>query len=694
MSNYTLIVPLDASSDPDTNEGVDTFEFQSVEPGVVLITGFGSYHTDTMVVAVTTSDSEFNLIRGDEWEPVQLDMVNSLKYGKSFHKAVKLNTYIEGHCFIALVHKRLGGSGAVDSYQASDALYNYTQPKPINWSELDHPQEFQPTPGHQFDVADVYGMEYITGQIARVRGAVQTSDSGAAQATVGNYLEKKKTEIGTVMGTEPMDAVDAISSISLASDDTVKRASDQSVMLTGIVAAISANMTALGQLAVDYWRDQYGAKKSFVLRHLLKQQGLFNLSVFPVPQHLPGLVSWVDFSAQAVTVGSAVRTVSIQDSAVPSRTWVGGGLQVKRSNALQRSVCVLSGTQKLQITAGPGVSLTRAHTVVVITCNDVTNSLPERLTFLSNGAGESIGMDISAGYQLKCTSAYGGWSIPALHNDNKDAHLVMASVDPRDQASYSACSEVSAYLPLGQGFNTGSAALSQAVDYGQIGGVAQSGAIAEIIVYNRLLSKYELDALNAYCLYKYGIDYNLVPNGGFSEGMTGFGTDYTPSVMASSAGRVCVLRSMQVQLDRNIFTAFYALPNYQLLVKQMRGDNTFLMVNTSPTATKAFYRQQLNLNAGVSYRLSLSVMYNPAAAPVLQLKVNGVAIGGSIGLDLTHARTDGAQWWFTAPTDVVTIELFNLMTSGSLNTFAIDDVSLIRDSQALPSTYTLLNPSE
>jgi hypothetical protein len=694
MPNYSITVPLDATSTPGTNEGVDTFEFESVEPGIVLITGFGSYHTDSMVVAVTTWDSEFNLARGDEWEPVQFDMVNSLKYGKSFHKAVKLKTYIEGHCFIALVHKRLGGSGAVDSYQASDALYYYTQPKPINWSQLDHPQEFQPTPGHQFDVADVYGMEYITDQIDRVRGAVQTSDSGAAQATIGNYLENKKTEIGTVMGTEPMDAADAIGSISLASDDSVKQLVDKTAVLNTAIATLNANLGALTALVTDYWRDQYGAKKSFVLRQLLKQQGLYNLSVFPVPRHLPGLVSWVDFSAQAVTVGSAVRTVSIQDAAVPSRTWVGGGLQVKRSNSLQRSVCVLSGTQKLQITAGPGVSLTRAHTVVVITCNDTTGNVPERLTLLGNGSTESIGMDISAGHQLKCTSAYGGWSIPSVRNDNRSSHMVMASVDTRDQASHSACSAVSAYLPLGQGFSTGSGALSQAVDYGQIGGVNQIGAIAEIIVYNRLLSKYELDALNAYCLYKYGIDYNLIPNGGFSEGMTGFDSDYVPAVMANSAGKICVLRSMQIQLDRSIFTSFYALPNYQLIVRQMRDDNTFLMVNTSPTATKAFYRRQLNLSAGVTYRLSLSVMYNPAAAPRLQLKVNGVEAGVPLSLDLTHARTDTAQWWFTAPADVVTIELFNLMTSGSLNTFAIDNISLNRDSQVLSSTYTSLNPSE
>lgn len=694
MPTYTLALPLDASDNPATNLSWNSQIFNYLEPGVVIVAANGSYHTDLLRVSVTTADNEFDLTPGSEWTPVQFDAKNSLKYGKAFHKAVLLNTYIEGNCTVTLHYKYLGGSGAVDYYEALDGANYYTQPKPIDWTQLSHPQEFQPTPGHVFNVADVYGMEYIADQITRIEHAVQTSDTGVAQATIGNYLERKKTELGVVMGTDPMEAVDAISTLSLASDDAVKVTLDKTAIVNTGLTQLNASLAALNALVTDYWRDQYNAKKSFVLRQLLKQQGLYNLSIFPVPKHLPGLVSWVDFSKETVTAGSAVRTVTMVDQAVPTRTWVGGGLQVKRSNALQKSACILSGTQKLQITAGPGVNLTRAHTVIVITCNDVSGNIPERLTLLGNGAGESIGMDIESGYQLRCTSASGGWSIPALRYDNKRAHMVMASVDTRALASHSASSAVSAYLPMGQSYSPGSGALSQAVDYGQIGGVNQSGAIAEIIVYNRLLSKYEFDALNAYCLYKYGIDYNLIPNGGFSEGMTGFATDYIPSAMANAAGKICVLRRNQILLDKSLFTQFYALPNYQIIVKQMQDDNMFLMVNTSPTATKAFYRQQLTLSAGVTYRLSLSVMYNPIAAPRLQLKVNSVVTGAALDLDLSHARTDAAQWWFTAPADDVTIELFNLITSGSLNTFAIDNVSLNRDSQILSSTYTLLNPSE
>lgn len=695
MNTYSLSFPVPEVTTP-FNLNVDGVTERFSSDGTVvprfIQPNYGLYFTDSCLLNYADTTGWRELVRGVDWVPMEFMQQATLKYGASVHGGIWLmNPDLNGD--LTLQYVPVNGPTQVDYWTLTDALGEATSPASVDWNNAPHPDAFQPTPGHLHDAKDVYGLEYVTSETAGIARVIRDVESGNGSDVVGYYLDAKRSQLSQTLGTTPLQTVDLVGVSADYSDSLIQTVLDTDTVQRNVLAEIQSKITALQTKLATYRKDYYGALRSKVLIQLLLAQVGYDLSLLAVPKYLPGLVSWIDFTDSAGVVGKVARTVTVQDKAA-NRSFTGGNLLVQQSRRTGRNAVVLVGNKQLTQTTGTPVRIGAGHTVLVVTANDLTGNVPEKLTFYSNGVNESLTMDIAAGVQLKQNSAYGGWTVPAAIRDNRRAHLACACIDTAVANSYIRTNVQSAYAVARGDFATSVRSLTQSVEYGAIGGSNQNGAICEIIVYDRTLSRFEMDAINAYMMQKYSLEFNLIANGNFTEGLVGFSTDYTPSSWLKAAQQIAIGNHYAAILDKNLYTQFFVAPNYLLFQKQMQKDNTFLMVWTGTDASKAFYRYQLKLQPGVRYRLALSIFYNPAAAPQLQLKLNSVQVGAVYIPDLSEAKDEGVQWWFTPSAEDNVLELFNLNTTSALNTFAVDDVYLYRDSEAIQITYDLISTLE
>ncbi len=160
---------------------------------------------------------------------------------------------------------------------------------------------------------------------------------------------------------------------------------------------------------------------------------------------------------------------------------------------------------------------------------------------------------------------------------------------------------------------------------------------------------------------------NLIVNGNFSQGNTGFTSDYQLHTGTNNLpdGRYAIVRNA-----RTIHSGFANCT-------ERTGDNGFMMVVNASGIPNNVWCQTINVQANATYRFSAwvssMVSQNPAQ---LQFSINGVLIG-----NVFQAPTPTCQWqeftadWTaqTSATAQICIANVNLTPVG--NDFALDDLS-------------------
>ncbi|MBX9852948.1 MAG: T9SS type A sorting domain-containing protein [Cytophagaceae bacterium] len=182
---------------------------------------------------------------------------------------------------------------------------------------------------------------------------------------------------------------------------------------------------------------------------------------------------------------------------------------------------------------------------------------------------------------------------------------------------------------------------------------------------------------------------NMIPNGNFSQGNTGFVNDYVnhataPDVLGNCPG--CYRNWSNP--DEYMVTDIPADFHFQFLnVTDVSptADNNFLMVDGSCTAGKDAWRTNVNVVNGVSYYFEayLTTLASSASVPAanvatVRFLINGVQLGANmVAPTATGSWLKFTQNWTSTTTGSVTITIENLSTGscGSGNDYGLDDIS-------------------
>ncbi|SPE56241.1 putative Mitogen-activated protein kinase kinase kinase [Verrucomicrobia bacterium] len=169
-------------------------------------------------------------------------------------------------------------------------------------------------------------------------------------------------------------------------------------------------------------------------------------------------------------------------------------------------------------------------------------------------------------------------------------------------------------------------------------------------------------------LYRVLQDQNLVVNGDFSGGDTGFSNDY----FFVQSGRDIAASTYGARANSQDFN-----PDYACFADHTSGTGIMLLVDGSPFPNQVVWTETISTTTNTPYTFSAWATAADALSPaVLQFLINGVQAGGDLVLSTNagHWQQFTATWYSGASTSAI-LSIVDTNVSGPGNDFALDDVS-------------------
>jgi gliding motility-associated-like protein len=158
---------------------------------------------------------------------------------------------------------------------------------------------------------------------------------------------------------------------------------------------------------------------------------------------------------------------------------------------------------------------------------------------------------------------------------------------------------------------------------------------------------------------------NLIANGNFSAGNTGFTSDYRLASPNVTEGEYTVGANAQAWNQ--------SMSNCG---DHTSGNGNMMIVNGSPVANAVVWRQTINITSNTNYAFSTWIQSVHAANPAqLQFSINGQALGNLITAGAPCSWQQFYTTWNSGNNTTATISIVNKNTTIAGNDFALDDIS-------------------
>ena len=180
---------------------------------------------------------------------------------------------------------------------------------------------------------------------------------------------------------------------------------------------------------------------------------------------------------------------------------------------------------------------------------------------------------------------------------------------------------------------------------------------------------------------------NLITNGDFSAGATGFSSTYSTTVNGTTADQ----GSYAAVVDPSSLCSVC----FPSIGDHSSGTGNMLFVDSAGSNPETFWSQTFAVSANTSYDFSFwatSLGYR-GPQPTLTVLINGVALLAPTTLPYTTGETAttwanyGANWSSGSATSA-TVSFFNTNLDYSYNDFALDDISFNQVESGVPEPAT------
>ncbi len=170
---------------------------------------------------------------------------------------------------------------------------------------------------------------------------------------------------------------------------------------------------------------------------------------------------------------------------------------------------------------------------------------------------------------------------------------------------------------------------------------------------------------------------NLVTNGDFSAGATGFTSTYSTTISGTTANQGSYGATTNPQL--------YCFDCFPALGDHTTGTGNMLFIDGAGTNPDTFWSQTFTVTANTDYNFSIWATSVNLQGPQssLRVAVNGVTILPATTLPYSTGLT-ATTWleytagWSSGSATSVTLELFDTNLIYDYNDFAIDDISFAK----------------
>lgn len=639
---------------------------------------WGAFFTGSM--QITSAGTP--LVKGVDWVATELLHKVTFQVGNEVHLGILiLNQALSGT--VELAYQALGGKEQANHKQMLQEIADLSVTATIPWTSINHPKEFQPS-AHKQDSADMYGAEYIVDAINRVKKAVQATDNAVHSQIINQAFPIACERFYDVYNTVENDRIDVIQSLVDSANQAIVSANEVRIDTDHDRIRTDDLLSKLRLENARSLNNSYNDVYAIALGELCRQQMRQTGTVMPVPAYIRKLDCWFDFTDPAFAIYSP-GSFYIKDKSKNARVFVSNTARKISNASLMCDVGLLEGGAIFTKSSGPDIHLTSPSTIFILTAK---NSTYTEDGTIFKGPMYQLDIRVADNKALDLCNIATGKTVAAVgcdHEDTFTSHLTVMALSNTDREDYSCTNSLETNYRNYNGLKDKPSVTGLNLSFNQIGSGNMNDhvQIAEILIFKEQLSRYETDAVLEYFKQSYGIEVNMVANGNFTSGLAEFETDYDLSIEAGTPGTIAAIERIAVGALTGPFAAFYIYPNYNVIMKQMPEYNKFLAINTHPDPTKAIWRQKIKVVKGVKHELRLTVLYNPLNPPTFEVRINGQLHPKVVALTTTNARLDNVAYAFSAPDDEIVIELFNINTTGPINTFAIDNIHLCRKFRAI-----------
>lgn len=173
---------------------------------------------------------------------------------------------------------------------------------------------------------------------------------------------------------------------------------------------------------------------------------------------------------------------------------------------------------------------------------------------------------------------------------------------------------------------------------------------------------------------------NLIVNGDFEAGNTGFSSDYTFVSNNSSAQQYGIVT------DPSPFNS-----NFSSFGDHTSGSGNMMVVNGAASANQIVWEQTVSVTPDTIFDFSIWVATAvPSNPPELEFLVNSASIGSFTASTTTGIWEEFATTWNSGTATLANITIIETSLQASGNDFALDDIAFSSPSATTPEPGTLL----
>jgi hypothetical protein len=659
-----------------------TYERAVLPTGVIrlIIPKYGAYYAETLqVYSVNSSNVRTLLTRNTDYACVELLSKMTADVGKEIFFVILVTNTALGATF-DYSYNALGGEDAVnaEAVVAAFAEINLNL-QPVTWTYfIGKPIEFAPG-AHLHDSLDLYGMEYISNALLRIKDAVVVGDT-ALHGDIVNRADSALLLFQNVTFNQNLDDVN------VSTQTTEGRLLDLSKRLDVANANTASAVLAIATVEAankKFKLNNFNAAYAQVLEHACKKQITKNGVLISIPDKIDNLQLWIDVG-DATKVNDNTTGMILYDKSSNSRVFTADvstkptiGLS---SSGLTGNVLTFTNGKCLTLSAGSPIALSSAATVFTVTSGFGGY---HRVQVLSDSNNNGLFVKLNEGKALTAVDNAGNTNYHAaatimLHSG--PSVTVVGTENTNNNTNYAYTTHPaslettpSGFVDSASNFNNISFTLNKIGNSNNT--VLQSGELACLLVYNRQLSKYEVDTVLEYLYRRYNVTVNLLSNGDFGLGLDNFQTDYSAEFNVNTRGSITV---------SNVALSLL-FPSNPVVDTSVANNNTiipytgnYLAVNSSVVVNKVFWSETVKLDTGVTYEFSFSLAYGAINKPNIRFYLNGVVHTKVVTLNANTGRKQDIKFMFKATQDLNVLSLINNNISSTGNNFGIDHIVLVR----------------
>jgi hypothetical protein len=177
------------------------------------------------------------------------------------------------------------------------------------------------------------------------------------------------------------------------------------------------------------------------------------------------------------------------------------------------------------------------------------------------------------------------------------------------------------------------------------------------------------------CGSKHGMAVNIVLNGDFSAGNTGFTNGYV--YVPPAPGSINTEGEYTVGSDPSAFSIY---PDWMKFGDHTNGSGNMLIANGSPNPNTSVWTQMVSVSPNTNYVFSFwgaTVNTVSGSQTVLQPFINSSAVGSALTLPVLGGTwTQDSVSWFSGANTTALLTIIDTNTVRPWNDFALDDISL------------------